>query len=441
MEIISAIFASLWSIGAFIVALSVIVAVHEYGHYIVGRWSGIKADVFSLGFGPVIASRVDRHGTRWQIAALPFGGYVKFRGDSNAASAADHAALADLPADDRRATLAGAPIWARMATVAAGPVFNFILAFVIFTVMIMARGVADDPSVVGQLRPHPVATDIQPGDRIVAIEDIVLDGPNAAQLADLLPLKDNLIYSIDRGGDRLRLTGPYYFPAQVSALAPQSAAMDVDLRAGDVITAVNGTPTVSFMQVKTAVESSKGAPLLLTVWRQGQELEFALTPRRVDEPRADGGFDTQWRVGIINAGLFYDPARQSAPLLLAARAAVDQVGAIISGSISGLYHMITGQISSCNLSGPVRIAETSAQMASQGTSSFIWFIAVLSVAIGFMNLFPLPVLDGGHLVFFTYEALTGRPPNPRVLNILMMAGMAAILSLMVFSLGNDLFCP
>ena len=140
-----------WTVLSTIVALSIIVAVHEYGHYIVGRWSGIHAEVFSLGFGRVLVSRVDRRGTRWQIAALPFGGYVKFLGDSNAASGKDGAAMTGMTEAERRHTMHGAPLWARAATVAAGPMFNFIMAIAILFFMILFNGVATQEPIVGSV--------------------------------------------------------------------------------------------------------------------------------------------------------------------------------------------------------------------------------------------------------------------------------------------------
>ena len=147
----------IWTLVAFVIALSVIVAIHEYGHYIVGRWTGIKADVFSIGFGPVLWSRPDKHGTRWQIAALPFGGYVKFAGDANAASGKDEAAMAAV-ADDPEAlrhTMHGAPLWARTLTVAAGPVFNFALSILIFFGVALSVGVPREPLTVGDIRALP----------------------------------------------------------------------------------------------------------------------------------------------------------------------------------------------------------------------------------------------------------------------------------------------
>ena len=160
----------IWTLLAFVVALSTIVAVHEYGHYIVGRWTGIHAEVFSLGFGPVIYSRVDSRGTRWQLAALPFGGYVKFLGDSNAASGKDGEAISGLSEAERRHTMHGATLWARTLTVAAGPAFNFMMAMVIFIGMMMLNGVATQEPVVGAVKPVPFdGQTLLPGDRILQV--------------------------------------------------------------------------------------------------------------------------------------------------------------------------------------------------------------------------------------------------------------------------------
>lgn len=437
---------TLFTLVAFVVALSIIVAIHEYGHYIVGRWSGIKADVFSLGFGPVLFSRVDKHGTKWQVAALPLGGYVKFRGDADAASAqSDTAAIAEMSDEDRRATMAGAPLWARALTVAAGPVFNFVLAIVMFAALLLSRGEVSEPLTVGELRPLPTVQELQEGDVLLSIGGQATpaadDAVEFSAFMNALPQTNDLEYVVRRDGDEVTVTGPYPYPPIVSRLVPRSAAYDVGLEQGDVIVTVDGTEIASFEQIKDAVEASEGRPLLLEVWRDGEVLDFALAPRSVDEPDGDGGFVTHYRVGIVGS-LFFEPARTPPGVLDALGGGFSQTGAIIEGSISGLWHIVTGQISSCNLSGPVGIAETSGQMAAQGTINFLWFVAVLSAAVGLLNLFPIPVLDGGHLVFYAYEAVVGRPPHERVLSVLMTLGLALVLAVMVFSLGNDLIlCP
>ncbi len=436
----------IWTVVAFVVALSVIVAIHEYGHYIVGRWSGIHADVFSIGFGPVLWSRYDRRGTKWQFAALPFGGYVKFAGDANAASGKDEGAMAEVAADPvaLRRTMHGAPLWARAATVAAGPVFNFILSILVFAIVGYSSGIMRDPLTVGELRPLPAEVqELQVGDVVLEVNGAEVPSIMEDAYADFiedLPKFATLDYTIERDGSRMVVQGPYLRPPLVNNVTPQSAALAADLERGDVITEVDGNPIFSFAQIKDAVESSDGRSLNLTVWRDGTLLSKVLTPKRVDEPQQEGGFATQWRIGIASGNAF-EPATERPGVGQAVLGGVTQTWTIINGSISGLGHMITGAISTCNLSGPIGIAQVSGTMASQGVQSFVWFIAVLSTAVGLLNLFPIPALDGGHLVFYAYEAVTGKPPPDGALRVLMAVGLALVLSLMVFALGNDLFCP
>ena len=432
----------IYTIGAFIIALSVIVAVHEYGHFIVGKWSGIQPEVFSIGFGPVLLSRTDKDGTRWQIAALPFGGYVKFLGDSGPASGQDSDALEDLSPEERRHTMHCAPLWARPATVAAGPAFNFALSFVVFAAVIMFRGIAADPITIETIRDIPAEVqELRPGDEILAIA-----GEEAPSVEEFdafvqdLPVAPTLDYRVRRGDEVLTVEGPYPRPPLALSITPNSAAMDVGMEPGDVVLSVDGERIHAFSALREKVGDSGGKPLLLEVWRDGEVLEIALVPRRTDLPLPDGGFETRYLIGITG-GLFFEPRTETPGLLEAAAYGVNQTIFIIQSSLSGLYHMAVGAISSCNLSGPIGIAETSGAAASQGWGSFIWFIAVLSTAVGLLNLFPIPVLDGGHLVFYAYEAVTGRPPSDMALRILMAIGLALLLTLMVFAVGNDLFCP
>lgn len=434
----------IWTLLAFVIALSIIVAIHEYGHYIVGRWSGIDADVFSLGFGPVLFSRVDKRGTQWQFALLPLGGYVKFKGDGNASGGKDDEAMAGLSQDERRRTMNGAPLWARAATVAAGPAFNFALSILIFTGVLMLRGEVTDPVKVGELRAVPSQNELQVGDVLLEIEGV--DLPNYGESSsfqsflDDLPVQEHLDYTVQRGDSTVVVEGPYVYPPVATQIIPRSAADDAGFRSGDIITTINGTPIYAFEQLRNAVEGSEGATLTLEVWRDGDIRVLEMTPRRTDEPQSDGTFETNYRIGIVG-GMFFEPATELRGPIDALVSGVQQTGRIIEGSISGLWYMITGAISTCNLSGPIGIAETSGSMASQGTANFIWFIAVLSTAVGLLNLFPIPVLDGGHLVFHAYEAVTGRPPSDKSLRVLMAIGLTLLLSLMLFALSNDLFCP
>ncbi len=434
-----------FTLGAFVVALSIIVTVHEYGHYIVGRWSGIHAEVFSVGFGPVLLKRTDKRGTQWQIAALPFGGYVKFLGDANAASAgADDEVMSHLDASQRRHTMHGAPLWARAATIFAGPAFNFLFSIIVFAGFLAVQGLPADTPRVGTLYPMPGVVELREGDLITAIEgqETPALSDYYAAAAEVAPAP-SVTSTIERDGQVMRVEGPQPLPARAASIALNSAARDAALQTGDVILSVDGRPIYAFSQLPPLVAEAGGAPVDLTYWRAddegGSEAEVALTPRRTDLPLPDGGYETRWLIGLTS-GTFFDHPTRPVGVTEAVPMAVGQIGDIISNSISGLWHMITGAISTCNLSGPVGIATTSGEMASDGLASFVWFIAVLSTAVGLLNLFPIPILDGGHLVFHAYEAVRGRPPSERVMGALMTTGLVLLGALMIFALGNDLFC-
>ncbi len=424
----------------FVIALSIIVAIHEYGHYIVGRWSGIHADVFSIGFGKVIYSRTDKRGTVWQIAALPFGGYVKFKGDSNAASVGgDGSVVAG------RDTMLGAPLWARSATVLAGPVFNFILSFFVFAGILLFQGQPLTPLTVSSVPSFPdgIEQQLLPGDRVLEVEGVALNYPDGySDAVSNVPSKPSVEYTVERGGERMTVLGPQPQPALVQSITPRSAADDAGLKIGDVIVSMDGTPVYQFGDMVDVVSETGGAPIALEIFRDGQIISETLTPRLVALPQPDGSMRDEPKLGIGNGGLFFAPATGAVGIGESMKLAIKQVWFIIKQSLNGLKQMIIGNINTCNLSGPVGIAETSSSMASQGTLSFISFIAVLSTAVGLLNLFPIPILDGGHLVFHAYEAVTGKMPSDGALRILMTLGVAMIGTLMLFAIGNDLlFCP
>ena len=426
---------------AFVIAISIIVAIHEYGHYIVGRWCGIHAEVFSLGFGPVLFSRVDRHGTRWQLAAVPFGGYVKFLGDKNAASGIDGEALSGLSATERRRTMHGAPLWARALTVAAGPVANFILSAVIFTSFVFWQGVATERAVVGTVKAYPFAGALlQTGDLITAVNGVPTPDLTALyELAGDLPAVPTVVYSVTRDGATLDVTAPHIFAPITSGVMPQSAAFDAGIQEGDVVLSVDGVPINTFTQLREIVGASDGRALALQVWRAGATMGLSLTPRRSDVPKDGGGFETRWLMGLTNGPLF-DPEVRNAGIVEAVSYGAGQVWRLIADTFSGIAHIVRGDISTCNLKGPIGMAEITGAAATSGWASFIYTIAAISTAVGLMNLFPIPVLDGGHLVFFAWEAVTRRKPPERVLQTLMMTGLVIILSFMAFALSRDLFC-
>ncbi len=439
MEILAGLGGGLWTLVAFLVALSIIVAVHEFGHYIVGRWSGIHAEVFSLGFGPKLISRRDRHGTQWQIAAIPLGGYVRFLGDSNAASAGPGQTVS--PAEARH-TLDGAPLWARVATVGAGPVFNFILSTLIFAIFLLIRGVAVETPTVGELADIPSGTvmELQPGDQIRA-----LDGHPIATWNDLYTIAPDLPeaashdWTVLRDGAEMTVSGPHPTPARVGGVAPGSAAAAAGLMPGDIILQIDGEPISRFDSIRGKVEAAAGKTLQLEVMRGQERREVTLSPKEQDLPRPEGGYEKRWLIGITG-GSDFAPAAEAVGPITAIWMGLAQVWDIIASSLTGIWAMITGQIGSCNIGGAISIAESTGQAANAGLGNFVWWIAVLSVAIGFLNLLPIPVLDGGHLAFYAWEAVTGRRPSERALNLLTTIGLFFVLGLMFFGLSNDLLC-
>lgn len=429
-----------WTILAFVLALSIIVTVHEYGHYIIGRLSGIKAEVFSVGFGPKLISRRDRHGTLWQIAALPLGGYVRFLGDSNAASAG---AGTEVDADQRRHSLSGAPLWARFATVGAGPVFNFILSILVFAGMAMWQGVPVERVEIGRMHalPDTMVNQLKSGDQLLALNGMpVADWAELGKVIEATPAAASQQWTVNRDGVTQTVTGPDPMPAVIGGIAPRSPAASAGLQAGDVILALDGAPVTRFTQLRDKVGAAEGRPVLLDVWREGEGVaQYALAAREQDLPTADG-YEKRWLIGVTG-GSFFEPATRTAGPVEALGQGVGRTWDIIASSVSGLWATVTGQIGTCNIGGAISIAETTGQAAAAGGANFIWWIAVLSAAIGFLNLLPVPVLDGGHLMFFTYEAIAGRPASERMMGILNMVGLAMVLSLMVFGLSNDLLCP
>ena len=432
----------LYTVGAFLIAFGVVAAVHEYGHYIVGRFCGIKAEVFSLGFGPEVWSRRDRHGTLWRVAALPLGGYVRFEGDGNVASTTAAKQSNGRAAPSLRYTLDSAPLWARAATVAAGPMFNFALSILVFAAVIMFTGIASDPLTVDKIRAvHGSEPELRRGDEIIAVDG--QDAPGVDGLGAFiagLPVEPYLEYTVRRDGRYETATAPHPFPSVVAGVAPGSAAEDAGLLEDDVVLSVNDEEVWTFAQLRESVGRSGGSSLDLTIWRAGETHEVSLTPRRMDLPVADGTFETRYLIGVTG-GLLFEPRTEFPGIGFAVEFGVRETVDIIRLSLSGIYHIAAGLISSCNLSGPIGIAETSGAAASQGWASFIQFIAVFSAAIGLINLFPIPVLDGGHLVFHAWEAVSGKQPSERIRGVLTAIGLALILALMAFAVLNDIRCP
>ncbi len=428
----------------FIVVLGIVVAVHEYGHYIIGRLCGIHAEVFSIGYGRPIWSGFDKRGTKWQVAWLPLGGYVKFLGDANAASFGDSDDIQGVAPEDRSRAFPTASVGARAATVAAGPIFNFILSAIVFTCIALYVGQPSKVPTVGELRlPIEAPYDLRVDDEILAVNGKeVSDFAELSAVVDEMESPGDLAMLVRRDGAELDVTVPYLSPALVGGITPLSAASRADIRQGDLFVSVNGAPMASFTDLRDVVLASDGNPLAFSLLRDGEIVEGTITPKVVDFPKEEGGFERRIMIGVQSAQLFA-PKFESAPFFPTLWRGTTQVWTVIVTSLDGLKHIVRGAfgaedgLGAENLQGPLGIAQISGESAKQGWIYYIQLIALLSTAIGMLNLFPIPILDGGHLVIFGYEAVVGRQPSDKVLNVAMSIGLVLLLALMFFATYND----
>lgn len=419
---------------AFLVVLGIVVFVHEYGHYIVGRWCGIHAEVFSVGYGKPLKQWTDKRGTVWQIAALPLGGYVKFLGDMNAASFDDGTAENHDPR-----SFPAASVGRRALTVLAGPVFNFVLSGFVFAGLMMWMGQSSNTPIIGEMNLALEAEhDLAVGDTVLSVNGAPIESFSdiAVQVSEMEAPGD-IALTIDRDGQVMDVTAPYLFPPRVVRLSPMSAASKADIRLGDLITHVDGTRIEGFSQLKDIVLASEGTELMLDIIRDGATIQVPITPEMSERMEMDGSVVKEALIGVVS-GMAISPATETVPFYRAIPQGFVRVWDVIVLSLKGLQKMITGALGADNLNGPVGIAVVSGETATQGLDYFISLIAMISTAIGLLNLFPIPILDGGHLVFYAYEAIVGRPPHPRILNMAMSIGFVLLLALMLFATYNDI---
>jgi regulator of sigma E protease len=350
---------------------SVVVFFHELGHFLVGRWCGVKILTFSIGFGPELFGFFDRHGTRWKISAIPLGGYVKFLGDENAASVPDRAAVAQMTEAERRESFIDQPVGKRAAIVAAGPFANFILAIVIFAGFAMYMG---KPSL----------------------------------------------------------------PPRVDTVVAGSPAEAAGFKPGDLILSINGRRIETFTDMQRIVTRSAGETLVFVVKRGDEEVTLTAVPRL--EEREDG-FGNVQRVGILGIGASKNPNDQLYTPVSPVGAVVwgvQETWYIIERTLSYIGGVFSGRESADQVGGPIRIAEVSCQVFLVSMLALVQLTALLSVSIGLLNLFPIPLLDGGHLLFYGIEKLRGRPLSERAQEVGFRIGLAVVVMLMVFATYNDI---
>ena len=435
---------------AFLVALGSLIVVHEFGHYLVARLCGVKVLRFSVGFGkPLLVRRYGADQTEWVVAAFPLGGYVKMLDEREG----------EVPAHERDRAFNRQSVSRRFAVVSAGPIANFLLAIAVYWVLFM-HGVPGMKPVVGvppagspaaQAAVVPGETVLRVGDqpvgtwqelrwvlleRAVAKERVTLEvrspkGEIAFRKLDLSGLT-----AADLDADFLRTIGlTRYSPAVIGEVLPGQAGERGGLKAGDEVLAADDVALLSWEELVDVVQRRAGSTLALTVRRNGQTLQLAVTPRTVeDNGRMIGRIGVSRDIGLLEQQITqvrYGP-------FVALGEAVAKTWEISLLSLRMLGKMIVGEVSLKNLSGPITIADYAGQSAQLGWLPYVSFIALISISLGVLNLLPVPVLDGGHLMYYIVEIIKGRPVSERALEIGQRVGLVVLFSLMAFAIYNDI---
>jgi regulator of sigma E protease len=351
---------------SFFVVLTVIVFIHELGHFMVARWCGVKVDTFSIGFGKEIIGWDDRHGTRWKLCWVLLGGYVKFAGDANAAS------LPSTSSEHVPGSLYSKPVWQRMAVVAAGPIANFLLAIVVFSGIYLAIGVPSVP---------PVVAKVEAG--------------SAAERAGILP--------------------------------------------GDIVSSVDGRTVKTFTDLSEVIITRGGVPVNLTVQRAGTPLTIRLTP---DYKEVADGYGRTLKIGRIGISSTAPEGgvvnyQRVGPVDAVVRGAYKTWDITVT-TLRFIGKLFSGTEDSKMVGGIGSIAEGAGNAAMSGPAEFIFFIGLLSISIGLINLFPIPMLDGGHLVYYTIESIIGKPLSQRAQEIGFRIGLSLVFLMIAFGNLNDI---
>jgi regulator of sigma E protease len=375
MDFVSAMGGNLWTVlsyaAPFLFLLCVVVFIHELGHFLAGRWCGVKVNAFSIGFGPEIFGFVDKHGTRWKFSAIPLGGYVKFAGDLNVASTPDFEAANQMTEEERRSSFPHKSVGQRAFIVAAGPLANFLLAIVLFAGLSMTYGRFRAEAIVGQAVPNSVAerAGFKPGDRIVSID---------------------------------------------------------------------GDPVTNFEQVQRRVNINPDVTLTFRVERGAEQISIAARPELVEIKDRLG----IQRVGRLGIQASRDPSHfrtERYGPVAGLTYGVTETWFVVERTMAYLGKLVVGRESADQLSGLPRIVQASGEVTKAGGfQGLLGLTALMSVSIGLLNLFPIPMLDGGHLLFYAYEWVRRRPLTERTQELGFRVGFALVIALMIFATWNDI---
>ena len=442
----------LWNLAAFIVALGVLITVHEFGHFWVARRCGVRVERFSIGFGKALWRRTDKSGTEYVIALIPLGGYVKML-DERAEPVAPEL---------RHYAFNNKTVGQRAAIIAAGPIANFLFAIFAYW-LVFIIGVPGVRPVIGEITPNSIAAQaqIQPGTELKAVDGIETPDWDAVRLQLVSKIGDeHTTLSVAQFGSNqrqdktldlrhwafepdkedpvsslgMRPRGPQIEPV-LSEVQVNSAASKAGLQAGDRIVKVNGQPLTQWMTFVTLVRDNPDTPLALDIERQGSSLSLTLTP---DSKQVNG--KAEGFAGVVPKVIplpdEYKTVRQYGPFSAILEAS-DKTWQLMKLTVSMLGKLITGDVKLNNLSGPISIAQGAGMSAEFGVIYYLMFLALISVNLGIINLFPLPVLDGGHLLFLAIEKLKGGPVSERVQDFSYRIGSILLVLLMGLALFND----
>ncbi|PKG39912.1 sigma E protease regulator RseP [Psychromonas sp. Urea-02u-13] len=443
----------LWNLGAFIVALSILVAIHEYGHFWVARRCGVKVHRFSIGFGKVLFKRTDKQGTEFAIAAIPLGGYVKMLDGR----------VENVPEELQQFAFDKKTVWQRIAIVAAGPLANFALAIVAFCLMYMIGINTAKPIVKGVIADSPMSV-ITTDQRfqIMAINDRQVGDWEALNLAlvsqigenefdiTIKELTNNTIEPIS--SYRVSMESWKFDPKtesiinslglspyrpvvhlQVAQVSQGGAGNDAGLKAQDKLLAIDGKALIDWADFVELIQTNANAQLALKIERDGKLSTLLLTPK----------LNADTNKGYIGVAPVVEPYPEEYRVTLQFGAfdafvkGVEKTGQLTKLTFDTLIKLITGDISVKNLSGPVSIAKGAGASADYGIEYFLGFLALISVNLGLMNLIPLPVLDGGHLLYYFVEVLTGKPVPEKIQEFGFKIGGAVLMTLMTIAILND----
>ncbi|HHS82991.1 MAG TPA: RIP metalloprotease RseP [Devosia sp.] len=356
----------------FLAVLTIIVFVHEMGHYLVARWNGVAIQTFSIGFGRELFGFTDRLGTRWKVSLIPLGGYVRFLGDMNAASQPDPEAERKIDPEVRPYLFAHKNVWRRIAVVAAGPLANILFTFLVLYGMLL-------------------------------------------------------------------VSGRYITEPVIEQVVAGSVAEAAGLESGDLVLSVDGFPVRGFSDFQRLVATSPERPVSIRVQRDGEEMNFTVVPQAVEITGRFGHPQRIGRIGVARSVSAEDVTLFHPGPVEAVGMAAEEMIFLVERTFAFLGDFFVGRGDVEQLGGPVKVAQVSGEVATLGVLALLNLTALLSLNIGIFNLFPIPMLDGGHLLFYLAELVRGRPLSPRVQEIGFRFGMILVASLMLFTLFNDLF--